>query len=717
MQKKLLIILSFFVINIFYGQNFNKGETVQLRSQGKLKETEKSTANTIILIPKDDYVKIIKKLSNGVYKVNYKNYEGYINEIYFSENIINNSKPQFSPSYNTKSDGFYITKVNAHLLKNKHKSSEILLTVPKGEKIQIIGEFNNLLSKVRYKGKTGYMSGQDINKIVIRIKNSHFTVNDNQSKLPPILIISEITFSENVLNAEQIAQLTLSIKNLGPGDAKNVYASLSGSKIGLEYPIKSYFPVIKANGGKEEITINIKGNLDLPTAEAIINIEVIEPNFKVNIQGKQLKFSTREFQKPKLILAQHILTENQSANPNKQIDINEMVDLKFAIQNIGQGNADNVNIDVKNNQKGVLLLGIVNGNELNRNNPIISEIQPGEYETVTYRYFVNSEFTESKLQFNIESEERTGKYGFSITKSFPINKQIKETGYIRTLAQTTSSTAKEVVIKDIPNFIVDVDSDIPITKTKQTDTYALIIGNEDYKSKQRGLTIEQNVDFAINDAEVFKLYCEKTLGIPNEQIFLLKNATSAEISRELNKLSILSKLDKGKAKLIFYYSGHGLPHEQTKESYLIPVDVTGENLDYAIKLSDVYNKLTEYPAEQITVFLDACFSGGARNQGLLAMKGIKVKPKKDIISGNMVVFTSSSGRESSAVYREKQHGYFTYYLLKKLKETEGEIDYFNLGEFIINSVSKKTTLNGTLQTPQVNVSLKVENEWKLWKLK
>jgi len=540
---------------------------------------------------------------------------------------------------------------------------------------------------------------------------------DFASSLPPILTISDITFSENILDAQETAQLTISIKNTGPGDAKNVAINLTGYLQGLSFPSKTYLPTIPANGGTESITISIKGDMDLPTSEAIINIEIIEPNFKVKIQGKQLQFPTREFKKPELILAQYAVIEKQSGNSNNQIDINEIIDLKFAVQNIGQGSAENVNIKVENNQSGVLLLGVVQGAQLIRQNQSFQEINSGKYKTVIYRYFVNSEFTDTQLKFTIHTTEKIGNYGFSIAKSFSINKELKETGYIRTIAKTDDNIQTKVIIENIPDFIVDVDTDIPKSNTFQPNTYALIIGNEDYSSKQKGLKAEQNVDYAINDALMFATYCEQTLGVPTDQIKYIKNATSAEINRGLNWINNLSEVENGNAKLIFYYSGHGLPHEQTKEAYLIPVDVAGTNLNYAIKLSDVYSKLSEHPAKQITVFLDACFSGGARNQGLIAMKSIKIKPKQNHISGNLVIFTSSHGDESSAVYREKHHGYFTYFLLKKLQETKGEVNYETLSNYINQSVRKETGLNEIIQTPQIKVSQQSEDYWKTWKLK
>jgi len=99
------------------------------------------------------------------------------------------------------------------------------------------------------------------------------------------------------------------------------------------------------------------------------------------------------------------------------------------------------------------------------------------------------------------------------------------------------------------------------------------------------------------------------------------------------------------------------------------------------------------------------------------MKGVKINPEEVLITGNMVVFSSSSGDESSGVYREQQHGFFTYFLLKKLQESKGNISYKELSDFIIENVKKETALSGKIQTPQVSVSSNVENVWSSWKIK
>jgi len=264
----------------------------------------------------------------------------------------------------------------------------------------------------------------------------------------------------------------------------------------------------------------------------------------------------------------------------------------------------------------------------------------------------------------------------------------------------------------------DVDENIPLVQGKNQNRFALIIGNEDYSSFQNGLSNEVNVEFAANDAKSFKEYAVKTLGIPEENVKLLVNAKAIEMNREIKKLNSYAKTLGGSAELIFYYAGHGLPDENTKEPYLVPVDVSGSDLQFGVKLTDLYAKLLEHPSKRVSVFLDACFSGGARNQGLVAARGVKVKPKEDQLDGNIVVFTGSSGEQSSLPYKEKSHGLFTYFLLKKLQETKGNLSYLELSDYIAKQVGLVSTrVNNKEQNPQTNISSSIGEKWKLWRFR
>ncbi|RLD40752.1 MAG: hypothetical protein DRI89_11320 [Bacteroidetes bacterium] len=288
---------------------------------------------------------------------------------------------------------------------------------------------------------------------------------------------------------------------------------------------------------------------------------------------------------------------------------------------------------------------------------------------------------------------------------------------IQGVAKASTYGKKEQNTKIISIGKSDVDTNIPVTAKKNKNAYALIIGNEDYTKYQTDLGSESNVDFAIRDAEIFAEYAEKTLGVPKENITVLKDAISSQMQREIEKISKIAMYHNGEANIIFYYAGHGFPDEKTKESYLMPVDISGANVNYGIKLSFLYQQLTKYPSQKVLVILDACFSGGGRNQGLLAARGVQIKPRENVINGNLVVFSSSTGEQSSLPYANKQHGMFTYFLLKKLKESKGNITLEELSDYVTKEVQiSALKFNSKEQNPKILVSPDVGNLWMDWKL-
>ncbi len=330
-----------------------------------------------------------------------------------------------------------------------------------------------------------------------------------------------------------------------------------------------------------------------------------------------------------------------------------------------------------------------------------------------FQFFVNEKILKSGFISDFNSKV----FGFQLWYHTRIAVDYFKLSYLKKATESIQVVNPVVETKIVP-VKSDVDIDIPVAAKQNSDRFALIIGNEDYSSKQKEINTEMNVEFARNDASTFKEYAIKTLGIPEQNITFLTDATLGEMSQGLDKMNKIIKVTEGSAEVFFYYAGHGLPDENTKEAYLIPVDVNGSNLNYALNLKSVYAKLTEFPSKRVSIFLDACFSGGARNQGLLSARGVKVKPKEQSLTGNVVVFTASSGEQSSLPYKAKGHGLFTYFLLKKLQETKGDITYKELSEFVSKSVRLNSILvNDKEQSPQTNTSTDVQNEWMNWKLK
>jgi hypothetical protein len=252
----------------------------------------------------------------------------------------------------------------------------------------------------------------------------------------------------------------------------------------------------------------------------------------------------------------------------------------------------------------------------------------------------------------------------------------------------------------------DVAVNIPVNPQTNNKTFVLIIANENYRR-------EVKVAYAINDGSTFKEYCEKTLGIPTSNIHFSKDATYGEMRSELNWINGVMKVFNGEAKVIFYYAGHGMPNDGDKTAYLLPVDGFSSDFESAIKLDYLYAKLAEYPAQNVTVFLDACFSGAQRGDGMLSeTRGTRIVPKTSLLNGNMVVVSATSGDETAYPFKEKQHGLFTYFLLKKLQETKGNVTLKELTEYINTNVSQQSiVVNQKLQTPQVQFSDQIKDTW------
>ena len=108
----------------------------------------------------------------------------------------------------------------------------------------------------------------------------------------------------------------------------------------------------------------------------------------------------------------------------------------------------------------------------------------------------------------------------------------------------------------------------------------------------------------------------------------------------------------GNLNIIFYYAGHGIPDESSKEAFILPVDADGTIKETCYPLRTLYSALSEINAKRVMVFIDACFSGSERGDGMLsAARGVAIKPRESVIDGNMVVFTAVSGDQTAFPYK------------------------------------------------------------------
>lgn len=278
------------------------------------------------------------------------------------------------------------------------------------------------------------------------------------------------------------------------------------------------------------------------------------------------------------------------------------------------------------------------------------------------------------------------------------------------LASAKTATSQKPTPKKVQRSFAttsDVDVDLPSTNKQNEEMFAIIIANENYQKVAR-------VDCALNDGRTFQRYCQQVLGIPADNIHAIEDATFGQMMEEFNWLTRVAKVYEGDAKIIVYYAGHGIPNENNKTAYLLPVDVSGDNTTAAFSLSKLYAQLGALNAKNVTLFMDACFSGAQRGEGMLtSARAVAIETKAENPLGNMVVFSAAQGNETAYPYPEKGHGLFTYFLLKKLKDTKGSVDYGTLSDYIRKEVSRKSiVVNNKPQTPTISFSPKMSKSWR-----
>ena len=271
---------------------------------------------------------------------------------------------------------------------------------------------------------------------------------------------------------------------------------------------------------------------------------------------------------------------------------------------------------------------------------------------------------------------------------------------------STSTTQPEEQLKPKVETSL-VDTDIPVISRMNRSTFAIIIANENYSR-------ETKVDYARNDGEVFKNYCHKTLGLPEKNVHFMPDATLNDLIGELDWLSQVCKAYKGEASVIFYYAGHGIPDEASGSAYLLPTDGNSRLLRTCFSINELYETLGSLPAKKVTVLMDACFSGAKRNGDMLASaRGVAIKAKMGAPKGSMIVLSAAKGDETAYKYEDAKHGLFTYFLLKKLKDSKGNVTLGELTRYIQDQVGRYSIVeNGKSQTPTVQASDNLKGRWE-----
>jgi hypothetical protein len=510
------------------------------------------------------------------------------------------------------------------------------------------------------------------------------------------------TDGNNFINANENARIFFIIRNTGEGEAMNLEARITEKNRvpGLTFQSKT---IGTLNPGEvKTVEIPITSDINTTNSTASFSISINETNgFGIDIGTVVIE--TRAILAPMVA----VTDIDYGGVPIRK---NEKFNVRVLVQNNGQGNAEGVSLTLPLGENIFLTDG---------NTPFfIGNLAPGETKEVRYTLITNNNYNLSKIILPFQITEKYGKYADNSKSTVTILMDLQLTASKQVVIQGEQRAAPDTrPVATAATLTSDVDKNIPVVSSKNSNRIALIIGNEDYS---HAYNPESNVDFAANDARIFAEYAKNVLGIQEKYVLMTVDATYMTMKAQIQRAIEIVKVMGPVAEIIFYYAGHGFPDQATKIPYLIPVDVSAATLTSAIKLADVYAQLSNSGAGRVTVFLDACFSGGGRDQGLVNARSVRMAPstEESLVSGNMIVFTASTGEQTAQALNREKHGLFTYYLLKKLKETSGNVTYGDLFEYILKNVQLDAlTENNKPQVPVYISSDLVGEKWKSWKLR
>lgn len=516
---------------------------------------------------------------------------------------------------------------------------------------------------------------------------------------PPVLDIvpGSVQFVDatgnNAIDANERCKIRMQVSNTGMGDAYGCTAVIeaSGTRQGLNFENKKISLIKKDETQIVEFPIVA----DMSTVDGNVEflVRIDEPN-GFGTDAVKLSVDTRKFVSPMLKVVDYTITGvGQGVLAKKR-----PFDLQLLLQNTQYGTAENVKVEIEI-PEGVFLTD-------GQQQTTFALMAGGDTESLVYSLIVNNNYVGEVIPVKVKITERYGRFAENRQIDLKLNQTLAST---KIVVDSKQDMREKIEIASLRS---DVDVNIPQTGANNDKTFAVVIANERYQR-------EASVPYALNDGNIFAEYCKKTLGLPDANVHFVRNATLNNIKAEVTWLEKVIDAYGGSAKVIFYYAGHGIPDEKSRTAYLLPVDGYGSDVSTGFSLNSLYASLGKLPSQSVTVFLDACFSGAKREGDMMASaRGVAIRVREGQPVGNMVVFSAAQNDETAYPYTDQQHGMFTYFLLKKLQQTQGEVSYRELSDYIVQEVKRNSIVkNGKSQTPVVTPSAACSDEWQGWRLK
>ena len=488
---------------------------------------------------------------------------------------------------------------------------------------------------------------------------------------PPHFSIQKMTINEpsgnGKIDANEIGSMQFSIFNDGQSPAHNVIFSALPLKPDPFLVLGDPFILDTLEAGRiKYVTIKMEGKLQVNSGENQFELRVSSRE-KVSLdEPYTFKVETESMVPPQMIVADFAVSNEFGTH---YIPKNEITTLTVRIQNVGEGSTDYVVVDIDENRTfstpdftGSFSMPL---------------FKPGDY---------------MDLQIPI----KTNQANFSIG--------IKLTDYLNTIVDQRLDlecmknyrSPMELTIQDLgteevvyyPDELgeIDVDKRIPFGR-KNPNAMAIILGTEEYDDKYY-----PKLEYSNRDKSVMRNYFSQAFGLSDFQMLPSKpwqmdggptlddlNSTFDPHQGDLRKRILTAERYSGveEMHIFIYYRGYG--EWVDGRPLLIPKDAKSERHVTKYPLEKMIANLTRLSVleniKTITLFMDVTYVNPEKSAGLLW--DYPPIPEK------ICILSASSNGETSQLFTDKKHSFFTYSLLKGMASGADDGDsIIELGELV-----------------------------------
>jgi len=481
----------------------------------------------------------------------------------------------------------------------------------------------------------------------------------NKRKAAPNLEIVSVILVEpsgnNALDAGERGSIRVVLRNSGSGSADGVEVALRADGV---TPLPATLTVAERTmvgdlgpNQSRSIDVPISAAEGLPGREIRLQVAALEAG-GFDSQPVLMDFSVKAQIPPELQVAR---IEIIDAEGKRVIAKGKESNVVIIVQNTGKGSARGVKVKLDSSDQQIKLFG---DSEVE-----LGGLKPGESKRASFTIAVTQRYTGPKtLPVSFRIAEERPRFSIKPMLQLTLNKEAPE---VRLVTVKERESAPVAAVQDDIGMVPL----LAVTRRAFNDKdLALVIGIERYQNVPKS-------DFAYNDARSIKAYL-LSLGFAERNIEFLadERATLSAIRKSVE--SWLPNRVKPGSRVFFYYSGHGAPDPVTGEAYIVPFDGDPSYLnDTGYPIKRLYEKLGAAKAAEVIVVMDSCFSGsGGRSVLAKGARPLVLMADTLVIPPGMAILASTQGSQISTSFEEKEHGVFTYYFLKAIKEGKGDID-------------------------------------------